>query len=1639
MPDRCRVFVPALGSRTRVRLRALAALAITASAGLLLRAQSGISVSPTTWDVGGDGGRLLVAVSAPDATAWVAASEAAWLTVPVDGVVVSNFAGSTQGFADGAALDAKFDAPAGLAVDADGNLYVADSANHRIRRVTPAGEVTTLAGSSSPGDTDGVGANASFSYPSDIAVGPDGHLVVADRYSHRIRRVTSEGVVTTLAGSTSGYADGQGAAAQFRFPAGLAVDGTGHIYVADTLNQRIRRVSPDGLVTTVAGSVLGTNDGTGSDAQFSDPARIVIAADGDLRVTDSYYGRVRRVTSTGVVTTIAGSFPGDTDGPAATALFHAPTGLAYDALGVLYIADTLNHKVKRLTSAGVVSTVAGSLQGDVEGPGPDARLSQPVALVVDAYGVLYVTANQRIRKLTPQQGTQTTGMGSMALVITAAPQTSLVARTGSVTIGGQTVTVTQAGGTPRFSLEMSPWSPSADGGATTATLVSSLSDAPWAASSSESWLTVDPADGVGSATLTLTVAANASTSVRTAAVTAGGTTLTVTQRGIASFAIAPASWHVGHEGGSQLVVVTASEPDAVWTAESHVPWLSVPRERVSVTTLAGSQETGSADGTGSMARFYHPHGLAVDASGTLYVADTYNHRIRRVTSDGVVTTFVGSIPGGDDGPPPDGLLSEPVGGVFDGAGNLFVVDRHDGRIRRIAADRTITTLAGSFPGYADGVGAEARFAVPSGIAIDQAGNLYVADRANHRIRKVTQAGVVTTFAGAGRGSADGPATVAEFHGPTGVAVDPSGIVYVTDYDSNRIRRITPDGYVTTLAGSTPGFADGTGTAAQFRGPAGLALDAEGALFVADRLNARIRKVTPDGTVTTVSGSEPGYADGAGLSVRFGDVLGIAVGPNGRLFVTDQGSLIRAVSRHDAPVAGGTGSDGVVIVAAPQTSIHPRAGTVTVAGQTVTVTQAGGPVVLTLDRTAWTPVAAAGTTSVALAASYADAPWTATSDQDWLTVSPGQGHGAAVLTLAVSANTSGDVRSGTVSVGGQTILVAQSPPGAATVPAGPTYSVSVETARGVVDLVFTDVRTAGSVSISALSVDPRTLAAPPEHYRFLPDVTYYVTGTVRFESLTMCVPYAAGLVTATKVDEASLALFQLLADGSAWTGGPLTVDLAARRVCGNVDDLRAVGVAGLETDARRTTWYLAEGATGDFDMDIALGNPHATLVSVKITWVLPPGVPSVSPTVIELWPFDRQTIRVNDIAGLERTAVSAIVESTNTHPQRDIVVERSMYWRHHGQRKGHNAPGIVEPSTTWYLAEGATGDFNDFVLIANPSATETALVDVTFLRDDGTVVGPLRREVGPGARDTVWVNHDVPALAVAPFSTRAESANGVPIIVERAMYFPSSSPTFPGPVGHQSGGVTSLSTRWIFAEGVTGGVAPNPIFDTFLLLANPNPTPATIRIIYAKDDGERFEQTIAIDGGLAMAPTSRKTIWVNHEIPGFSAAAFSMEVVSDVPILAERAVYWGDGTPATWREAHNSPGATAEATRWAFAEGLDGVFDGSGTRHQSYFLVANTHPTRPLELKVTFHRGDGSAITREYTSDAAVLPGARFTLASWQFPGLKDRRFATYLESLNGTAFVAERAVYWGDGFVGGHASLGTPWDSAIVFAPPPAQ
>ena len=332
---------------------------------------------------------------------------------------------------------------------------------------------------------------------------------------------------------------------------------------------------------------------------------------------------------------------------------------------------------------------------------------------------------------------------------------------------------------------------------------------------------------------------------------------------------------------SGLIRVTVAGKTAASTANfTYIP-------TAVVTTFAGSGEEGFADGTGTAAKFNYPNGVAVSASGTIYVADFNNHRIRRITPAGVVTTFAGSEQGFAEGTGTAAKFNMPSNLAIHSLDTVYVADWANDRIRKITPTGVVSTLAGSTNGFAEGTGNEAKFDNPSDVAIDALGNIYVADTHNNRIRKITSAGVVTTFAGSGTaGSTDATGTAARFDRPSGIAIDASGNIYVADYGNHRIRKITDAGAVSTLAGSTQGLAEGAGAAAKFDRPLGVAVDASGNVYVADERNHRIRKITPAGVVSTLAGSTEGFADGNGAAAKFNYPSGVAVDASGNLYVAD---------------------------------------------------------------------------------------------------------------------------------------------------------------------------------------------------------------------------------------------------------------------------------------------------------------------------------------------------------------------------------------------------------------------------------------------------------------------------------------------------------------------------------------------------------------------------------------------------------------------------------------------------------------------------------------------------------------------------------------------------------------------------------
>jgi streptogramin lyase len=624
---------------------------------------------------------------------------------------------------------------------------------------------------------DGVGGDALFASPLDIAIGPDGNLFVVDAGNLVIRKITPDGVVSTLAGVAreAGSDDGPGAFARFTSPRGITVDRGGNAYVAD--NATIRRIAPDGRVTTVAGrpGEPGSADGKGT--------------------TAARFGSYRYGYLIGM------------------------EGLAVDGDGNVYVADTGNSTIRKLTPDGAVTTIAGRARENgatadqpwgvpIDGDRDTARFYEPTSLAVDAAGNVFVaegvddywfTAYTAVRKISPS-GEVTTLIKSKT-----AGQVDILPLSIAVDAAGSVYVLDESG----FLLKRSAgdrW-----------TLVSSDTTSAFSGS-----IAADP----------------------------GGNVFFT-------------------DTGNRMVRRVGT--DGV------------------VTTLAGVEGgNGSADGMGTNARFANPTGIAVDRRGSVFVAETFNNTIRKITADGAVTTLAGLAGsyGSNDGTGSAARFANPQGVAVDSSGTVFVADTDSHTIRKITADGVVTTLAGTaitagparFGGSADGPVAAARFKSPSGVAVDTHGNVIVADTGNHTIRKISADGVVTTLAGSAgvAGSNNGRGNLARFNEPSGVAIDGNGNIFVADTSNLAVRKINADGDVTTLAGNVG------------QSPRGVAVDGNGNVFVTLVGSDTIRKIASNGVATDLAGQNYnfGFVDGAGSAARFNKPSGIAVDDNGIVFVAD---------------------------------------------------------------------------------------------------------------------------------------------------------------------------------------------------------------------------------------------------------------------------------------------------------------------------------------------------------------------------------------------------------------------------------------------------------------------------------------------------------------------------------------------------------------------------------------------------------------------------------------------------------------------------------------------------------------------------------------------------------------------------------
>ncbi|MFE3375989.1 NHL domain-containing protein [Streptomyces anulatus] len=331
----------------------------------------------------------------------------------VAGTGVAGFKGDNE-----PAVAAQLNRPYGIAVDSAGSVYFSDHSNHRIRRITTDGKINTVAGAAAGfrGDA-GPAVSAQLNGPREVAVDRAGAVYVADSSNHRVRKITADGQISTVAGSgVAGFSGdgGPATAARLNLPMGVAVDSAGALYVCDYHNQRVRKITANGQISTVAGSGVAGFAGDGGPAviaQLRNPYAVVVNSDGELFIADSSNHRVRKITADGQISTVAGTgsagYGGD-DGPATSAKLNTPLGVVVDSTGILYISDYQNHRVRKVTPEGQISTIAGKgtagFGGD-DGPAASAQLNNPLGLAVDCVDTLYIAdySNHRVRKIASER------------------------------------------------------------------------------------------------------------------------------------------------------------------------------------------------------------------------------------------------------------------------------------------------------------------------------------------------------------------------------------------------------------------------------------------------------------------------------------------------------------------------------------------------------------------------------------------------------------------------------------------------------------------------------------------------------------------------------------------------------------------------------------------------------------------------------------------------------------------------------------------------------------------------------------------------------------------------------------------------------------------------------------------------------------------------------------------------------------------------------------------------------------------------------------------------------------------------------------------------------------------------------------
>jgi sugar lactone lactonase YvrE len=932
--------------------------------------------------------------------------------------------------------------------------------------VTLDSAINTVAGTGTAGydaqQDGGPATSAKLSQPRGVAIDAGDNLYIAEYVNNRVRKVDSQGIITTIAGGGSGCDEqtdsvGDGCLAMqasLSGPNAVAADGEGNLYIADQGNGRVRRVdATTQIITTVAGTGSASTTGDGgaaTEAGVPDPSALAFDAQGNLYIAQWIDARIRRVDTEGIITTVAGTgtygSSGD-GGPATEAQISSPAGMVFDAAGNLYVADLDSNRIRKIDTEGIITTIAGTgnygYSGD-GGPATSANISVPFFLAFDAAGNLYVSTygENRVRKIDTNTQIITT-----------------VAGTGD-SYGGDGGPATLAG------------IPGPSGLAFDSVgnlYIASLQDNRIRKVAFAT--TILPATSVGESSTSQNVVLRINQDLALTAIALAPGYEDFSLGEVTGCTVDGETVNTSGATCSAPVTFTPSAPGTrtapLLVTDSNGRTYSFGLTGVGVgpvfTFLPGVLSTLASDLGGTQ-------GVATDGAGHVYVSDTVHHLVWRMKSDGSSATVVAGDPElggtyqGDGGPATSAGLNSPAGLTVDAAGNLYIADRDNNVVRKVDATGVISTVAGngtagSSPCDEGGPATDAQLNQPQDVATDNSGNLYIADAGNQAIRKVSSSGVFTTFAGqlfseggyAGDGEA---ATSATLNAPSSVAVDADGNVYIGDTLNYVVREVDHStGIITTVAG-TPGTEGSAGdgeaaTSATLGAVNGVAVDGEGGIYIADS-NQVIRKVDSEGTIFTVAGNAAlgaGSAEGLATAGQLNDPMAVDVDGFGNLYIADKsnGELRKvdagktAVTFADTNVgetsasqavtirnagsadlflpsgsidnsvfqpAGGTCDGEVAIAAGDSCSLDlafaPTAGGAATGEATITSNAANSPHLVLLGGTG---VAVAASTSTALAASPS-----------------AEAHTGDTVTLTATVSASSGMPGGTVTFyDGETVL------------------------------------------------------------------------------------------------------------------------------------------------------------------------------------------------------------------------------------------------------------------------------------------------------------------------------------------------------------------------------------------------------------------------------------------------------------------------------------------------------------------------------------------------------------------------------------------------------------------------------------------